>query len=150
MRRRRARALQARWTEHAKSHPLAGRDERTLWERFRAACNAVFRGARQPAQGGRQPQREQRRAFEELCEQAERLSNGEGEDDEVRRQLRELQQSGGTPRPPNRCRRRWTRASAPPAAPWKLRSARAGAARRPLSGRRCWRRRRCARKPTPR
>ena len=87
-----ARALQARWTEHAKSHPLAGRDERTLWERFRAACNAVFEARDSQRKEVDSRKREQRRAFEELCEQAERLSNGEGEDDEVRRQLRELQQ----------------------------------------------------------
>jgi hypothetical protein len=87
-----ARALQARWTEHAKSHPLAGRDERTLWERFRAACSAVFEARDSQRKEVDSRKREQRRAFEELCEQAERLSNGEGEDDEVRRQLRELQQ----------------------------------------------------------
>ena len=87
-----ARALQARWTEHAKSHPLAGRDERTLWERFRAACNAVFEARDSQRKEVDSRKREQRRAFEELCEHAERLSNGEGEDDEVRRQLRELQQ----------------------------------------------------------
>ena len=87
-----ARDLQARWTEHAKSHPLAGRDERTLWERFRAACNAVFEARDSQRKEVDSRKREQRRAFEELCEQAERLSNGEGEDDEVRRQLRELQQ----------------------------------------------------------
>jgi len=87
-----ARALQARWTEHAKSHPLAGRDERTLWERFRAACNAVFEARDSQRKEVDSRKREQRRAFDELCEQAERLSNGEGEDDEVRRQLRELQQ----------------------------------------------------------
>jgi hypothetical protein len=87
-----ARQLQARWTEHAKAHPLAGRDERTLWERFRAACNAVFEArdsARKEIDGRK---REQRRAFEELCAQAEALGQStEPDEDQIRRALRDLQ-----------------------------------------------------------
>lgn len=88
-----ARALQARWTEHAKAHPLAGRDERLLWERFRAACNAVFEARDSQRREVDDRRREQRRAFEELCAQAEQLAHAEQADEgEVRRQLRELQQ----------------------------------------------------------
>ena len=87
-----ARALQARWTEHAKVHPLAGRDERTLWERFRAACNAVFEARDSQRKEIDSRKREQRRAFEELCAQAEQLAHaGESDEAEVRRQLREIQ-----------------------------------------------------------
>jgi hypothetical protein len=101
-----ARALQARWTEHAKSHPLAGRDERTLWERFRAACSAVFEARDSQRKEVDSRKREQRRAFEELCEQAEQLAHaGETGEGEARRQLRELQQrwrdaAAATPVPP--------------------------------------------------
>ena len=45
----RVKEMQARWQAHSKSIVLAQRDERTLWERFRTACNAVFdarRGSR--------------------------------------------------------------------------------------------------------
>lgn len=88
-----ARALQARWTEHAKAHPLAGRDERLLWERFRAACNAVFEARDSQRREVDDRRREQRRAFEELCAQVEQLAHAEQADEgEVRRQLRELQQ----------------------------------------------------------
>jgi hypothetical protein len=88
-----ARALQARWTEHAKAHPLAGRDERALWERFRAACNAVFEARDSQRKEVDHRRHEQRRAFEQLCEQAEQLSHADetGEED-IRRSLRELQQ----------------------------------------------------------
>jgi hypothetical protein len=88
-----ARALQARWTEHAKAHPLAGRDERTLWERFRAACSAVFEARDSQRKEVDNRRREQRRAFEELCGEAEQLAQAEaGDESEVRRQWRELQQ----------------------------------------------------------
>lgn len=88
-----ARALQARWTEHAKAHPLAGRDERVLWERFRAACNAVFEARDSQRKEIDSRRREQRRVFEELCEQAEQLAHAEPADEnETRRRLRELQQ----------------------------------------------------------
>jgi hypothetical protein len=88
-----ARDLQARWTEHAKAHPLAGRDERALWERFRAACNAVFEARDSQRKEVDSRRREQRRAFDELCAQAEQLAHAEPFDEnEVRRQLRELQQ----------------------------------------------------------
>jgi hypothetical protein len=87
-----ARALQARWTEHAKAHPLAGRDERALWERFRAACNAVFEARDSARKQGDDRRREQRRAFEELCAQAEELGGStEPDEEQIRRSLRELQ-----------------------------------------------------------
>jgi hypothetical protein len=35
-------AIQAKWQAEAKAKPLAQRDERALWEEFRAACDAVF------------------------------------------------------------------------------------------------------------
>jgi len=87
------RQLQARWQQQAKGVPLMGRDERVLWERFRAACNAVFeaRDAQRKQVDGRK--REQRRAFESLCEQLEQLAQATDVDDaETRRRSRELQE----------------------------------------------------------
>ena len=88
-----ARALQTRWQEHAKAHPLAGRDERTLWERFRAACNAVFEARDSQRKEVDNRKREQRHVFEQVCEQVEALAqSGEADEGKLRGSLRELQQ----------------------------------------------------------
>jgi hypothetical protein len=89
----RVKELQARWQTHAKSIVLAQRDERTLWERFRAACNAVFdarTGSRKEADERRHVQRT---ALEALCEQMEQLAQSTDADEaKVRSSLRELQE----------------------------------------------------------
>ncbi len=88
----RVKDLQARWQVHAKSIVLQQRDERALWERFRAACNAAFEarvGSRKEEDHRKQVQR---RAFEALCEQLERLAQADGADEaEIRRVQREAQ-----------------------------------------------------------
>jgi DNA repair exonuclease SbcCD ATPase subunit len=64
-----------------------------LWERFRAACNAVFEARDSQRKEVDSLRREQRRAFDQLCEQAEQLAHAaEVGEDEIRRSLRELQQ----------------------------------------------------------
>jgi hypothetical protein len=89
----RVKELQARWQTHAKSIVLAQRDERTLWERFRTACNAVFdarTGSRKEADERRNVQRQ---ALEALCEQLEQLAQAADADEaKVRGALRELQE----------------------------------------------------------
>ncbi|MBI4292480.1 MAG: DUF349 domain-containing protein [Betaproteobacteria bacterium] len=86
-------ALQSKWQEQAKSLPLAQRDERVLWERFRAACNAVFdarQDKRKEEDGRRQ---EYRRGLEELCAQIEQLALASDKDEQdIRRALRDLQE----------------------------------------------------------
>ncbi|MDH5264024.1 MAG: DUF349 domain-containing protein [Betaproteobacteria bacterium] len=85
-------AVQARWQEHAKAHPLAQRDERGLWERFRAACDAVFeaRHAKRKEEDGRKV--EGRRSLEEICLQLESLAKaGDKDEKDVRAQFRDLQ-----------------------------------------------------------
>jgi hypothetical protein len=85
-------AIQARWQEHAKAHPLAQRDERALWERFRAACDAMFeaRHAKRKEEDGRK--QEGRRALEDICVQLEQLAKATEKDEkDVRNGLRELQ-----------------------------------------------------------
>jgi hypothetical protein len=85
-------AIQTRWQEQAKQMTLAPRDERTLWEEFRAACNAVFatRDAKRKEVDERKS--DSRRALEALIEQAEALARTPPESEpEARRALRELQ-----------------------------------------------------------
>ena len=89
----RVRDLQARWQAHAKSIVLQQRDERALWERFRAACQAAFTAR----EGSRRQEGERRqvqhRAFETLCGQLEQLAQAEDHDEaEVRRVQRDVQE----------------------------------------------------------
>jgi hypothetical protein len=86
------RALQAKWKEHATATPLAPRDERVLWEQFRAACDAVFSARDSHRKEAENRKHEHRRAFETLCEQLEQLARAtDKEDAEIRRVQRELQ-----------------------------------------------------------
>ncbi|MBL0142424.1 MAG: DUF349 domain-containing protein [Betaproteobacteria bacterium] len=85
-------AIQARWQEHSKAHPLAQRDERALWERFRAACDGVFeaRHAKRKEEDGRKT--EGRRTLEDTCAQLEQLAKATDRDEkEARTALRDLQ-----------------------------------------------------------
>ena len=85
-------AVQARWQEHSKANPLAQRDERALWERFRTACDAVFeaRHAKRKEDDGRKT--DGRRALEDTCAQLEQLARATEKDEkDVRASLRELQ-----------------------------------------------------------
>jgi hypothetical protein len=112
-----ARALQSRWTEHAKAHPLAGRDERALWERFRAAIGAVFAARDAARKEHDERRRGERRAFEEIAAAAEALAGGEGGNEaELRQRLRELQQrwkdAAAAHAPPPGLESRWRAARA--------------------------------------
>ncbi len=86
-------AIQARWQVQAKELALAQRDERELWNRFRAACDTVFeaRQAKRKEEDGRKS--EHRRALQELCAQAEQLALASDRDDQaLRGALRDLQE----------------------------------------------------------
>lgn len=85
-------AIQARWQAEAKELSLAQRDERALWTKFRAACDAVFdaRTSKRKEEDGRR--NEHRHALQELCARLEQLARDAGkEDQELRRALRDLQ-----------------------------------------------------------
>jgi len=85
--------LQVRWQAHAKSMALAQRDERVLWEKFRAACDAVFEARKNARSEADERKHAQRRAFETLCEQLEQLARATDVDEaQVRRTQRELQE----------------------------------------------------------
>jgi hypothetical protein len=85
-------AIQARWQAEAKAHPLGQRDERALWDEFRAACDAVFsaRNAKRKEDDERRQGKE--RAVEEVVVALERLKDATDKDDaEIRRALRDAQ-----------------------------------------------------------
>ena len=86
-------AIQARWQVEAKTKPLAHRDERTLWEAFRAACDAVFEARNAKRKEADERRHGSRRALEEICAGLEQLAQATDKDDaEVRRLLRETQE----------------------------------------------------------
>jgi hypothetical protein len=71
---------------------LPQRDERTLWERFRVACNAVFDARRGSRKEAEERKHGQRRTFEVLCERLEQLAQStEVDEGQVRQSQRELQ-----------------------------------------------------------
>jgi hypothetical protein len=85
--------LQARWQVNAKAIVLQQRDERTLWERFRGACNAVFDARTGSRKAEDERRHAQRRTFEALCEQLEQLARSTDADEaQVQRAQRELQE----------------------------------------------------------
>jgi hypothetical protein len=87
------RDLQARWQASAKSLALLQRDERALWEKFRAACNGVFDARKNVRKEVDQHKHAQRRALEALCEQAEQVAQaGDLDEAQARERLRELRE----------------------------------------------------------
>jgi len=64
----RVKELQARWQANAKSIALLQRDERALWDRFRAACNAVFDARTESRKEAEQQRKAQRRPVEARSE----------------------------------------------------------------------------------
>jgi hypothetical protein len=88
----RVKALQARWQAQAKALALAQRDERVLWERFRAACDAVFEARQATRKQEDGVRHENRRALETVCAELEQLATATDKDDsDVRRGLRDLE-----------------------------------------------------------
>ena len=66
-RRRRSRQSRRRWQAQAKAIALLQRDERALWEQFRAACDAVFEARDAKRKQEDDQKHEGRRALEEIC-----------------------------------------------------------------------------------
>ena len=98
-------AIQAKWQAEAKARPLAHRDERVLWEAFRAACDAVFNARHAKRKEEDDRRHGNRRALEETCVALEQLALATDKDDaEVRRALRDVQdqwkQATGRTAPP--------------------------------------------------
>jgi len=85
-------AIQAEWQQHAKTMSLTQRDERVLWDEFRAACDAVFQARQEKRKQEDGAKAEVRQTLERLCTEMEALASvGDKSDQEVRRAVRALQ-----------------------------------------------------------
>lgn len=85
-------AIQAQWQTQAKAMSLAQRDERTLWDEFRAACDAVFQARQEKRKQEDGAKTEVRQTLERLCGEMEALAAvSDKSDQEVRRAVRALQ-----------------------------------------------------------
>ncbi len=84
-------SLQVRWQAQAKEFSLIQRDERALWEQFRAACDAVFKARESKRKEVDERKTEGRRALEAICVQLEQLASApETSDQDLRRGLRDM------------------------------------------------------------
>jgi hypothetical protein len=70
------RNLQERWQAQAKSLPLARKDEQELWQRFRAACDAVFAKRKANAAAADADRQQQLKAKESVCVALEAAVSG--------------------------------------------------------------------------
>ena len=83
-------AIQARWQQHAKANPLPQREDRALWERFRAACDAVF--AARTAERSKETERkhDSLRTLETVCAKLEALTGSTESEASLRDALRAI------------------------------------------------------------
>lgn len=65
------RRLQERWQEQAKALPLERKTEQALWQRFRAACDAIFARRKETAHAADHERKAQLHAREDICKQLE-------------------------------------------------------------------------------
>jgi hypothetical protein len=70
------RELQARWQEQARALPLERKAEQALWQRFRAACDAVFAQRKEGAHAADAERRAHEAAKEALCARLEEAAPG--------------------------------------------------------------------------
>ena len=65
------RALQERWQQEARALPLERKAEQALWQRFRAACDALFAARKDSAHAAQAERSSHLAAKEALCERLE-------------------------------------------------------------------------------
>ncbi len=70
------RALQERWQEHARALPLERKSEQALWQKFRAACDAVFARRKESANAADAERRSHQEAKDAISARLE-LATGE-------------------------------------------------------------------------
>ncbi|MES2071855.1 MAG: DUF349 domain-containing protein [Pseudomonadota bacterium] len=70
------RALQSRWQEQAGAVPLKRKDDQALWERFRAACDAIFAQRRAVSETADSQRRDSLQAKEKICLELEQAQPG--------------------------------------------------------------------------
>ena len=84
-------ALQAKWQDQAKALSLRQRDERPLWEEFRAACDAIFAARQNKRKEEVSQKQEGRRALDDICVQLEQLAQATDQNDQdIRKAARDL------------------------------------------------------------
>ncbi|MFA9219320.1 MAG: DUF349 domain-containing protein, partial [Sphingomonadaceae bacterium] len=66
--------LQERWQEHAKALPLERKAEQALWQRFRAACDAIFTKRKEVAHAADHERKAHLHAREAICAELESAS----------------------------------------------------------------------------
>lgn len=81
------RTLQERWQEQAKSLPLERNDEQALWQRFRAACDAVFASRKEAAQAADADRQQHLQTKEKICAELEAAAGAS--DDAILKVLRD-------------------------------------------------------------
>ena len=70
------RSLQERWQEHAKALPLERKTEQALWQRFRAACDAVFASRKESAHAADTERRAHQDAKDAISARLEAAAEG--------------------------------------------------------------------------
>ncbi len=70
------RGLQESWQEHAKALPLERKTEQALWQRFRAACDAVFASRKESAHAADAERRAHQEAKEAISARLEAAAEG--------------------------------------------------------------------------
>jgi hypothetical protein len=65
------RGIQQRWQEHARALPLERKVEQALWQRFRAACDAVFAARKESVHAADAERRAHEAAKEAICARLE-------------------------------------------------------------------------------
>ncbi len=71
------RAVQEAWQRHARALPLERKAEQALWQKFRAACDAVFAARKESAHAADAERRAHQTAKEAICERLETAALGE-------------------------------------------------------------------------
>ncbi len=84
-------AIQQRWQAEAKAHPVGHRDERLLWEQFRAACDNVFEARNAKRKEIDEKKGEGRKALEEIAQRMDQLAREtEKAENDLRKEMREV------------------------------------------------------------
>ncbi len=87
-------AIQQRWQAEAKAHPIGHRDERLLWEQFRAACDGVFEARNAKRKEADERKSEGRRALEEIAQRMDQLARvTEKAENDLRKEMREIDEA---------------------------------------------------------
>ncbi|MFB9241625.1 DUF349 domain-containing protein [Massilia antarctica] len=83
------RALQERWQEHARALPLERKSEQALWQKFRAACDAVFARRKESANAADAERRSHQEAKDAISARLEHAASEPGVAAQAAKLLRE-------------------------------------------------------------